>query len=293
MLTIFSAPKAFRGHFGIIQDNAIRSWKRLTPAPTIVLFGDDGGVAEAAVRLGVRHVTSIATNAHGTPLVSDMFRQADQLAAGSILAFVSADVILTQSLVEAAQIVSAWSEHFLLVARRHDVDVRDSLDFDDIGWARRFDSLIAGGRLHSEGGIDLFMYRRGQYADMPPFAIGRTSYDNWLLWHTVAVHTPLIDATDFVTLLHQDHDYSHARGVDVWKGVEARENQRWLEHWSHSYTIFHANWVLDRDGNIAPATAWRYRFARPKRALSRAFRVTRPWRERLQNRTRPSRSYGS
>ena len=39
-LTIFAMPKAFSGHTGMIQNNAIRSWARLDPKPEILLFGD-------------------------------------------------------------------------------------------------------------------------------------------------------------------------------------------------------------------------------------------------------------
>ncbi len=30
-VTIFATPKAFRGHFSVIQRNAIESWTRLSP----------------------------------------------------------------------------------------------------------------------------------------------------------------------------------------------------------------------------------------------------------------------
>ena len=46
--TFFAMPKAFRGHVGMIQRNAIGSWLRLTPRPEILLFGDDEGIAEFA-----------------------------------------------------------------------------------------------------------------------------------------------------------------------------------------------------------------------------------------------------
>jgi len=59
LLTIFSIPKAFAGHNGIIQNNAIQSWVRLSPACQVILFGDDPGVAEAARRFGVVHVPDI------------------------------------------------------------------------------------------------------------------------------------------------------------------------------------------------------------------------------------------
>jgi hypothetical protein len=281
LLTIFTAPKAFRGHVGIIQDNAIRSWSRLKPAPRILLFANDEGTAEVAKRLDVELVTEVATNSFGTPLVSDMFGQADRLAAGDVLAFVSADIILTQRIVEAIQIAAAWANNFLLVAQRRDVDVRQPIDFDDDS-GQRWAAIAAKGKLHSPGAIDLFAFRRGQYAKMPPFAIGRTAYDNWLLWKTVSSGIPLIDATEYLTLIHQNHDYSHASTGDTWYGVEARANRRWIEHWTNYYTITHANWTLGADGQIARATGWRYRIAGPRQAFSHVLRATRSWRTRIR-----------
>lgn len=74
--TFFAMPKAFRGHVGMIQRNAIGSWLRLTPRPEVILFGDDDGVAEYAAEHGVTHEPLVSRNEHGTPLMDDMFRRA-------------------------------------------------------------------------------------------------------------------------------------------------------------------------------------------------------------------------
>ncbi len=282
LLTIFSAPKSFKGHFGIIQENAIRSWLSLRPKPKIILFSNEVDTADAARRLNVQ-VSAVETNSYGTPLLSNMFSQADTLAAADVVSFISADIILTQRIVEAARIAMEWSPRFLLVGQRHDVDIRHLLEFDD-GWEERWATeAVARGKLHSPGAIDLFLYPRGQYEHMPPFAIGRTAYDNWLLWNTVASGIPLIDATGFVTLIHQDHDYSHAGTLDVWDGEEARENRQWIKHWTNYYGITHATWTLGPEGRITPASAWKYRMARPRQLISHAFRASRGIRTRLRS----------
>jgi len=291
VLTIFSAPKVFQGHVGIIQENAIRSWLGLRPKPRIILFSNEESTADAARRLGVHYGNDVETNSNGTPLLSSMFAQADSQAAGDVMAFVSADIILTQASVEAARIAMEWSQRFLLVAQRHDVDLRKLVEFDP-GWEQQWATdAIARGKLHSEGAIDWFVYPRGQFSDLPPFAVGRTSYDNWLLWKTVSSDIPLIDATDFVTLVHQNHDYSRADAVDVWDGAEARENRLWIKHWSNYYTITHATWTLRADGTVVPASGWRYRMARPRQLLSHALRATRGIRSRVRS-WRLARHYG-
>ncbi len=290
MLTIFSAPKRFQGHAGMIQENAVHSWSRLQPRPKIILFSNDAETSEVGRRLDVAVVRSVDTNAYGTPLVSNMFSQADSMAAGELLAFVNADIILPQNTIEAARAAMQWSPRFLLVAQRHDVDVRSSIAFDE-GWEQSWGApALARGTLHSPGAIDWFVYPRGQYGDMPPFAVGRTAYDNWLLWYTVASGIPLIDATAFVNLIHQNHDYSHSK-LDTWDGQEARDNRRWIQHWTHYYSIAHANWALGTDGQIRRATGWKYRMARPRQMISHAFRASRPIRSRFRS-WRFARRYG-
>lgn len=289
-LTIFSAPKPFKGHAGIIQENAISSWSHLHPRPKIILFSNDTDTTDVGRRLDVDIVRPVETNTYGTPLVSSMFALANSLAAGDVLAFVNADIILTQSTVDAARIARQWSGRFLMVAQRHDVDVRTRVAFDE-GWERKWAAdALARGKLHSPGAIDWFVYPPGQYDDMPPFAIGRTAYDNWLLWKTIAMGVPLIDATAFATLIHQNHDYSHSK-LDTWHGPETQANRKWIQHWTHYYTIAHANWTLTPDAQIRPATGWKYRTAGARQLVGHVLRASRPIRNRIRT-WRFARRYG-
>jgi len=82
VLTLFTIPKPFSGAAAIAQDNAIESWQRVAPDVEILLFGDEAGIAEAAVRHGVGHVAQIRRNEHGTPLLDDAFATAQARAQG-------------------------------------------------------------------------------------------------------------------------------------------------------------------------------------------------------------------
>lgn len=57
VFTLFTIPKAFADHIGVIQRNAIGSWARLQrenqPRPEIILFGNDPGTAEISRELGL------------------------------------------------------------------------------------------------------------------------------------------------------------------------------------------------------------------------------------------------
>ncbi|HEY6338122.1 MAG TPA: hypothetical protein VIW68_06480 [Candidatus Sulfotelmatobacter sp.] len=209
-LTIFAIPKAFRGHIAVIQRNAIASWTRMNPRPEVILFGTDEGTAEVAADLGVRYVPTVQRNQWGTPLVSDLFAQAQALGRSDRLCYVNADIILFDDFMAAVSRVVAWSERFLMVGRRIDADITAPVDFQPVNWAAQLKEFArARGRLQIARNIDYFAFSRGLYPAMPPLAIGRFWWDNWLLWKARSLPAPVVDATKVVTAIHQNHDYSH------------------------------------------------------------------------------------
>lgn len=70
MLTFFTTAKPFEGHSGVIQRNALKSWKLLHPDIEVILFGDDAGSAEIANGLGLRHEPFVERNSFGTKRLS-------------------------------------------------------------------------------------------------------------------------------------------------------------------------------------------------------------------------------
>ena len=209
-LTIFAIPKAFRGHIAVIQRNAIASWTRMNPRPEVILFGADEGTAEAAAELGVQHVPAVKKNQWGTPLVSDLFAQAQEIGRSPWLCYVNADIVLFDDFLAAVSRVAAWTERFLMVGRRTDLDITEPLNFQPTNWSAQLkESARAKGRLQIARNIDYFAFSRGLYSAMPPLAIGRFWWDNWLLWKARSLGAPVLDATAVVTAIHQNHDYSH------------------------------------------------------------------------------------
>ena len=209
-LTIFAIPKPFRGHIAVIQRNAIASWTRMNPLPEVILFGTDEGTAQVAAELGVKYVPTVQRNQWGTPLVSDLFAQAQALGRGPCLCYVNADIILFDDFIGAVSRVTAWSQRFLMVGRRTDLDVTEPLSFEATNWAAQLkESARTRGRLQIARNIDYFAFSRGLYPAMPPLAIGRFWWDNWLLWKARSLAAPVVDATAVVTAIHQNHDYSH------------------------------------------------------------------------------------
>ena len=225
-LTLFSVPKPFRGHIGIIQRNAIQSWKLLRPLPEIILFGKDEGIAEAAQQFAVRHVPDVACNEYGTPLLNDLFTRAQRLAGHGLLCYVNADIILMSDFAEAVQRLARRRRRFLMIGQRWDTDLCQRLDCTG-DWESRLRSYaVSQGTLHPPTGVDYFVFPRETGWEIPPFAIGRTVWDNWLIYRARALGLSVIDATEAVMAIHQNHDYRHLppEAGDAWKGPEARRN---------------------------------------------------------------------
>lgn len=254
-VTIVAVPKPFCGHIAVIQRNAIESWTKLVPRPDIFLFGDEDGTAQCAAGLAARHFPGVARNRFGTPLLSDVFRQTDQAARTSLVAYVNADIILPATIGQALATIQGSFPEFLAVGRRTNLDVREPLDFSENWQTSLWTRAAREGRLNSHTGIDFFVFPRGFYADTPPLAVGRAWFDQWCIKSACARHVPVVDVTRFVPVLHQDHDYSHVSGGQPWAygGDEARENLAIYGERPHTYTILSATHVLTRQGRVRRA----------------------------------------
>lgn len=212
-LTIFTAPKPFtEPHIGRIQRNAIQSWVALGPEVQVLLMGDEPGMQAAATELGVIHIRDIERNEHGTPLVSSIFARARGYDQSPFLAYVNTDVLLFGDLLEATRTVGECGAPFLIVGQRWDLDVEQALELSP-GWQERMRKrTLDTGRLHSPGGSDYFVFPRACYEDVPPFAIGRAGWDNWMIYHARRKGWQVVDATASVLIVHQSHDYGHLPG---------------------------------------------------------------------------------
>jgi len=252
MLTIFSCPKPFKRHISIIQRNAIKSWTLLQPSPEIILIGDDEGVAETAYEFGVKHNPSVEKNEFGTPLLSSVFNIAQKLAKNNILIYTNSDIIFFQDLIEAIQKID--KPLFLICGRRWDLDVTEEIDFEDGEWTARLKEKVKKeGKRHGLSGMDYFIFPRN-LVKMPAFAVGRPGWDSWLIYDMRIRKIPVIDATEAITVIHQNHDFSHSKFGEK-KRVGGPEWQRNIEiagGLANMLTLRDADWVLDCNGLRRP-----------------------------------------
>lgn len=226
------------------QCNAIRSWKRLHRDVQVILVGDEEGVAETSKELGTEHVPECERSEFGTPLVSSIFSIGRKSALSEIVCYCNADIILTSSFLDCLNVARRKKDRFLLIGRRWDVDLNTRLNFQSQQWESDLESHArSNGKIASIWQIDYFAFSRAQYATVPPFALGRMKWDNWLIWNATANRIPVIDASAFITAIHQNHDYNHhPQGEQgVWKGPESIRNHELAGGWPHIYSIADAS----------------------------------------------------
>ena len=250
MLTIFTIPKPFTGHIGVIQRNAIRSWLNLVPECEIILFGDEPGIQEIAKEFGIIHVPDIRKTRYGTPFLDDVFFQAQQIAHHDVVCYCNADIIFFNDIIDAVKKIPL--KEYLMMGERWDVDITTPLNISRENWSEEFRTYAQEHHtLLDFMGMDYFIFPRGMLLNIPPFAVGRRGWDNWLIFHVRSKKIPVIDATPVVHVVHQNHTYSHIpdKKGTRWDGPESLDNIKLIQNRQiHLWELADSDWVLTPEG---------------------------------------------
>ena len=127
-----------------------------------------------------------------------------------------------------------------MVGRRWDADVTTQIQFSDAHWEEKLrQSFMQEGVQRLYYNIDYFAFSRGLFIDIPPMAIGRVWWDHWLIWKASQQKAAVLDASEVVLAMHQNHDYSyHPEGQKgVWYGEGAQRNFRVAGGFRHLHTL--------------------------------------------------------
>ena len=208
--------------------------------------------AETASELRLPHEPRVERNEFGTKRLNFMFCRAQAIARRDLLCYINCDILLMQDFGDAVKRVREMHSRFLMVGRRWDIEIAVPLGFGNKNWEsllRR--RVLRNGRRRGPDWIDYFVFTRGLYPEnLPPFVVGRVFWDNWLVWRALASNHPVIDESNAVLAVHQNHDSGyHPKGRQgVFFGNEAKWNYELAGGWRHLWTIADATEVLRKDG---------------------------------------------
>jgi hypothetical protein len=281
LVTILAMPKPFQGHIGIIQRNAITSWTKLFPRPDIFLFGEEPGTAEIAAELQLGHLHNIQRNELGTPLLDDLIKRAKETTDTPLLCYVNSDIILLQAFQEAIAAVHERLPQFLAVTHRWEIDLPTPLDFKSD--QRLHLGLLPPGLPGHHTAIDVFVFTRDMYVDVPPFLIGRAWFDQWLIKDALLHGLPVVDITRVARAIHQKHDYAHITGGQhgAYGGEEAQRNLDIYGGVPHAFTLLNSTHELLPNRTIAPLRYRREKFHVQQWLWRNLVQRTAPLRKRL------------
>ncbi len=262
MVTLFTTAKPFTGQAAVSQFNTLACWRRVFPQGEILLIGEEEGAAEAAKECGARLLPEVGRNEFGTPLLNSVFSIGDRNASYPLVMYANADILFTSRLFQAVSVLSTWRRPFLLTGRRWDTEIRERLDFSKADWEQNLEDIVkTKGKAATKSALDYFLFPKGGwggpegYAEFPPMAIGRSAWDNWLVFWARARRMDVVNGSDFVLAVHQNHDYGHlAQGQSgVSHGDEAKRNFAMASYERYLYGTPDATHRIRPDGKIVRA----------------------------------------
>lgn len=207
-------------------------------------------------RYNLAHYPEIKRNEFGTPFVNSIFEEAEKIAKFNMMCYVNADIILMSDFMTTVRLVDEKKKNYLLIGQRWDVNIRELLDFSE-HWESKLNEYVKQeGQLHPATGKDYFCFRKGIFQKIPPFALGRGTWDSWLVYYARKRKMPVVDLTKATSVIHQNHGYEHIvkkdnNDVSDWKGHEFLINRSLVGKYfggeNTSYTIEDANYVVNHD----------------------------------------------
>jgi len=257
-ITIFSCPKSFIGHNAIIQENSLHNWCSLGMG--VILLGNDPGIAEAAGKYGCCHIAELEKTEYGTPLLSDIFAKAQKACETPLICYSNADILFPFELLTAVDLVAKRFKNFLITGQRWNMDVSSLITADNVKVLMQSRHQV--GELYRPDGMDYFVFPCGMVT-MPPFVIGRPAWDNWMVWDALSKKIPIVDASSYITIIHQNHDYAHVpeKVSQNWEDSPESVRNRALfrtfcptvEH-SSLFSVHGAPWRISENGVLEQNT---------------------------------------
>ena len=202
MITLFCHPRPFESHFDVIQRNAIGSFK--------VAFGEVWAMGRNCMDADADMKWPYIRYQHDLPVLSHMFAIANRNGKYPIKCYCNSDIILPPNFPHAIARVALEFPTFLAVGRRTDVPISPIIQFDSGWWERVEEFAQMYGKPHGIAGIDYFCYRGDVWGKIPPFVL-LALFDNWLVGKAIQRGVPVVDMTERVLAIHQNHGSRRSR----------------------------------------------------------------------------------
>ncbi len=221
VLTLFTSFKFSLNKTDIYQ-RTLKNWAELRPFVQPIYFKvtneeSNKNLLNEARQLGwmIEDMNELGVNST-LPVFKSIFLKGMQLTKSAFYGFSNGDILFLDGLIETLCFLHEeipWTR-FLLTARR--INLNSTFLLPSVTKTRMLDLVRQNGRQFIPNAIDLFIVSANSYSweNVPPFVIGRITYDNWLLANALLNNISVVDVTRTVPLLHQtDNDGNNAARV--------------------------------------------------------------------------------
>lgn len=252
---IFTTCKPFDDEFSVFQKNAVGSWR--AAGFDVLVIGDDAGSKQFAHETGCHFSPVVERSEKGIPLIHSLWETAFAFSDHTLVCYVNADIVFSPETARNLKRFCEYPRHpqnFLFVARRRSLPMFEEIPFHLSNWAEKLSTLDKQtGVWDPDYAIDLFLLNKGWLKDVPKMTVGRAGWDNWMLQSAQKKKITVIDGTHDCALLHPNHGYGAAGGVDaVTTGKEAAENRKQLD--GTSATISSCSSYYWKDSKLVPCS---------------------------------------
>lgn len=158
-------------------------------------------------------------------------------------------MVLLSDFLPALQTTWSYNDQVMMVGRRWDLDVMERLEFTADWEIELSENIRTRGRRQSHSAIDYSVFPKGIWSEIPPFALGRFCWDNWLLYDAISRKIPVVDLSEYVVPIHQNENYSSLLNPrSIWRSPESEHNLALAKGATHLYTFLDVPFHLTARG---------------------------------------------
>lgn len=261
-MIIFSSPKPRQAETEADQISSFRSWRRQFPNARICIFGDRSTWEDIILELGLEFAGRLPAGPVGGEDISFLFRKISDEAKDSLAIYLNSDILLNDSASQVVSVLEKIPSPWLASSRRCRVAAWQGPALKSKEqWEKFFTQVREGGQWGEAYSLDIFLFRGLCFADMPPFLIGHSGWDNWIIYSNRMKGINVIDVSADLSVIHCDHGYSYAQGnSDPTRrdGALEKYNQGKAGSEDKLFHLGHATHEL-RNGTMLPRRNWSLR----------------------------------
>lgn len=190
------------------------------PPPTLVLVSEEEGCAEVAQQMGAKHRPKVEKDSKGYDRLDKLIEEGEKEAPdGGAIALMNADCFPgphfhyhLQQLLEVVH--STSSRPYLIVGARYvwQQDAAPPYNPTMTTPQHYVDQYINKRNAVRDDALDFFVFRKGSFKGMPPFRVGRSRWDNWMMAHATRQQWTTVNGgyqNPLLYVIHPEHTREH------------------------------------------------------------------------------------